>query len=128
MRLLASKKSELALQAIKRLATAGQTISGATLARQLKTSPAFLSQCLTPLVAQGWVVSKTGPEGGYTVAPRLKRLSVLQVIEAIEGPTVNQHCVVSDRRCGIDPPCSMHATWAVARSALQQSLSRQSAL
>lgn len=126
MRLKATKKAEVALQAVKLIPRQPGHISGAALAKEAKTSGAFLSQCMAPLVAAGWVVSKTGRDGGYSLVA--SKLSVLDVVEAVEGPTINTHCVVSDRRCGIDPPCVMHENWAVARVALRKSLAQRSAI
>ena len=124
----ATKKSEIALQALSIFAQSSEVLSGKSVAAQLKVSTVLLSQCLKPLVEEGWVTSRSGPDGGYVLTPGLKKVSVLQVIEAVEGPIISAECVISDRRCGIDPPCSMHQIWATTRTALRKSLSQQSAI
>lgn len=128
MKLKATKKSDTALQTLSILAKAPEPVSGQLLTKQLSTSAALLSQSLGPIIENGWIISRPGPDGGYQLAPGLKKLSVLQVVEAIEGPFINAECVVSDRRCGIDDPCSLHHIWTTARSALRESLAKRSAI
>lgn len=127
MRLTVSRKTDLALQALRHLASSGDSlVSGAQLCSELGIGGAQLSQVLKPLVAQGWVSSRPGPDGGYQLVVR--KLSVAQVVEAIEGPIVDGVCVLQGGDCGGDRPCALHQTWATARAALVTSLSRQSAL
>jgi Rrf2 family protein len=128
VKLKATKKTENALYVLKRLSSAHSPVDGGTLMKELKTSAALLSQSLKPIIKNGWIVSRPGPDGGYQLADNLKKLTDLQVVESIEGPMINAECVVSDRRCGIDPPCALHAVWGPTRVALRQSLNKQSAI
>ena len=50
------------------------------------TTKGFLTQAMTPLVPQGWVRSDPGPTGGYVAVFDPAELTVLEVIEAVEGP------------------------------------------
>lgn len=129
MRLVVSKRSEIALRALKVLSRhAGQTVPGAVLSRESGAGQAQLSQVLSPLVGAGWVVSRTGPDGGYALAPKLRRLSVLEVVETLEGPLESGECLIAGRRCGSDDPCAFHDTWVTARASLAKSLARSSAI
>ena len=72
------------------------------------STPGFVAQVVTPLIRQGWVRSDPGPSGGYSLAVALDAVSVLAVIEAIEGPTATGRCVLTDRPCneiGTCAPC-----------------------
>lgn len=129
MRLVVSKRSDIALRALKILAGArGAVVSGAVLTAGLGSGSAQLSQVMSPLVARGWVTSRTGPDGGYALSPELERLSMLEVVEAVEGPVRGVDCVLSGRTCGADDPCAFHETWAAARESLRDSLARVSAI
>lgn len=128
MKLKATKKTDVALQTLHILTQTSEFVSGQTIAKRIKVSTVLLSQCLKPLVEHGWIASRPGPDGGYYLVPGLKKLSVLEVVEAVEGSIISAECVISDRRCGIDPPCSMHKVWATTRDALRKSLSQQSAI
>lgn len=116
MRLEVTRKSDLATKAIIEMNRLGRRAKAAELAELVGTSSGFLSQVLTPLVARGWVRSEPGPTGGYSVTVDLDDLHVLQVIEAVEGPTESGRCVLEDRTCSDNTPCVMHQPWQRARS------------
>ena len=122
MRLNISKKTDLAIRACRLLAGADERMSGKTVAEEVGTSVAFLSQALSPLVNEGWIDSRTGPRGGYGLTPAGRRISLLQVIEAVEGPIIDGRCVLEDGLCDGGEPCALHALWLQARKSLMSSL------
>ena len=65
-----------------------------------------------------------GPTGGYESAVAPARLSVLDVIEAVEGPTVTGRCVLVDRPCSDGGHCALHQPWGRARAGLLDELGR----
>jgi len=73
---------------------------------------------MAPLVTRGWVESGPGPAGGYLAAVDLGEINVLEVIEAVEGPTDAGRCVLEDRTCLHSGPCVLHQPWSRARSQL----------
>ena len=93
-----------------------------SLAEALDTSPGFLSQAMTPMVNRGWVRSEPGRSGGYTAAVALEDVSVLDVVEAVEGPTDVTRCVLEDRACTGGGRCALHDAWAQARGHLLRDL------
>jgi Rrf2 family protein len=99
-------------------------VKAAELAERLGTTPGFLSQVLSPLVARGWVRSEPGPAGGYRLVVAAEEVSVLDVIEAVEGPTDTGRCVLADRPCGSTGPCALHVPWSEARARLLDQLGR----
>jgi DNA-binding IscR family transcriptional regulator len=64
----------------------------------------------------------TGPTGGYEPVVNLDGLSVLEIVEAIDGPTDTGRCVVADRPCDATEPCVLHVAWGRARRELVASL------
>jgi Rrf2 family protein len=122
MRLEITRRTDLATRALLELAVAGQRTKAAELAERVGTTPGFLSQALTPAVAAGWVRSDPGPTGGYTLVTDLQQVSVLDVIEAVEGPTDVGRCVLEDRTCNNGGPCALHQPWSRARALLTQQL------
>ncbi len=93
-------------------------MKGPDLAAAVGSSSGFVSQVLNPLVRIGWVRSDPGPSGGYSLEVSLDDVSVLEVIEAIEGPTDSGLCVLADRLCDIDGTCALHVPWMRARQKL----------
>lgn len=129
MRLEITRRSDLATRSLIALASTefeGRNTKAADLAALVGTTPGFLSQAMTPLVDRGWVRSEPGPTGGYAVAVELSEISVLQVIEAVEGSTDVTHCVLQNRACLAAVPCALHDPWTAARRHLLSSLSATS--
>jgi len=87
------------------------------------TTPGFLSHAMLVLVQRGWVRSEPGPLGGYTATFDPEAISVLDVIEAIEGPTDSGQCVLESRACGETGLCALHLPWSKARMDLLTRLS-----
>jgi Rrf2 family iron-sulfur cluster assembly transcriptional regulator len=122
VRLEITRRADLAVRALLALAD-GRKLKASGLAEALGTTPAFVPQVLGPLVKSGWVRSDPGPTGGYSLVVGLDSLNVLEVVEAIDGPTESGRCVVEDRPCSRDGQvCVLHEPWARARGQLTASL------
>lgn len=123
MRLEVTRRTDLATRALLALAASGERRKASELAETLDASPGFLSQAMTPLVNRGWVHSEPGRTGGYTAVVSLDDVSVLDVVEAVEGPTDVTRCVLEDRSCAGGGQCALHNAWAQARGHLLRDLS-----
>ena len=73
-------------------------------------TPGFVPQVMGPLVRAGWWL-RPGPTGGYFLTADLDELSVLQVIEEIDGPTESGRCVVAGGLHRGGQPYSLHFAW-----------------
>ena len=122
MRLTVSKRSDLAIRAVRFLAAHPGRVPGSEIAEAVGTSVPFLSQVLTPLVNQQWVASRTGPAGGYELLDAGRKVTLLHLIEAVEGPIIDGRCVLEDSPCNSAEPCALHAMWSGARASLIRSL------
>lgn len=86
-----SRTVSYALQATLQLAQSDSSgpIPCSRLAAQGKMPERFLLQILRNLVAHGILGSTRGVEGGYTLERSAEEISLLEVIEAIEGPLIS---------------------------------------
>ena len=131
MRLTVTRKSDLAIRALRTLAGGPDWMPGDDLAAAIGTTRGFLAQVMKPLVRARWVQSTPGPQGGYRLRTPSGAVTVLAVIEAIEGPLEATTCVLEpDRDCattqpGASRPCALHDPWLAARSALLAELGRR---
>lgn len=126
MRLEITRRSDLATRALLALATDGLRSKSSDLAERIGTTTGFLAQAMSPLVRQGWVRSDPGPSGGYVATLDPDEVSVLDVIEAVEGPTDNGQCVLEGRPCSGARQCSLHRPWSGARTQLLANLAATS--
>jgi Rrf2 family protein len=121
MRLAITRRADLAVRALV-LLRSGDQLKAGDLARALDSTPGFVPQVVGPLVKAGWVRSDPGPTGGYVMIVPPDEVSVLDVVEAVDGPTDDGRCVVADVPCGRDGTCALHFAWAQARDELTRSL------
>jgi Rrf2 family iron-sulfur cluster assembly transcriptional regulator len=122
MRLELNKSTDLALRAMRALCAYGDRLARTALAQTLETSHQYLPQIMAPLVHRGWVTSTPGPGGGYELVAKVGSISVLELIEAMEGPTDTETGVLSGETCGTDDPCTLHEVWSKAREDLLHEL------
>jgi len=83
-----SKKCQYALRSVFELSSRNRNepIKTLDIARAQKISLRFAEVILNELKHGGFVVSKRGNEGGYTLSRSPDDLTVLEIIEYIEGP------------------------------------------
>ena len=83
-----SRASDYALHALARLAgeQAAAPVASHVLAGADGSPERFLLKLFKPLVSAGVLRSVRGPGGGYRLARPADRVTLLEVVEAIEGP------------------------------------------
>jgi Rrf2 family protein len=80
--------SRYALHALVYLATAKDTasVSARTIARVQGLPEDFLTKVLTLLVSARILYSLRGANGGYRLARAAKEITLLEIVEAVDGP------------------------------------------
>lgn len=82
----------------------------------------FASQILADLVRAGVASSKAGRNGGYWLVRAPEDISVLEVVEAAEGPLHAERCALGEGPCRWEAVCPLHETWSAATAVLRQVL------
>ena len=120
MRLELTKKTDLAFQALASIAAQGdQRTNGSDLAESLDITTHYLPHVMAPLTRAGWVASTSGPHGGYSIAVDLHEITLLDLVEAVEGPIDNSRCLhLGPRHNTNQETCALHHPWTKARQAL----------
>lgn len=81
-----SQSVEYALRAMYHLASAppDSALNSETIAERTKVPKGYLSKILRDLVVAELVQSQRGPSGGFTLARRPDRISILDVLNAVD--------------------------------------------
>jgi len=82
----------------------------------------FLSQILATLVRHEVLDSTAGPTGGYTLTRNPAEVTLLEVIELIEGPIALDECILRGGTCDWTQVCPLHETWSEAKTAFTNRL------
>ncbi len=82
-----SKKADYGLIALKHLAMhSDASISAREIAAQYQIPAELLAKVLQRLARKGLLVSQQGTNGGYVLARDPSKISIVDVVEALEGP------------------------------------------
>ncbi len=92
------------------------------IASEMQIPYKYLTQILAQLVAQGLLEARHGPAGGYSLARPPGAITLLDVVEAAEGPATFDHCVLRDGPCDWEETCPVHDSWSRAQAALASEL------
>lgn len=114
----------------------GEPVSSGDLAEFQGLSPTFLAKIFPKLEKAGIVRASEGVRGGYVLARKPEHITVLQIVDAIEGNKRLFDCQEIRGRCtlfGASPPnwatsgvCSVHAVVLRAEQAMRDTLAAHS--
>jgi Rrf2 family protein len=96
----------------------GQKAGLKALVRATKVPGSFLSKVLQRLVSAGLVSSRRGAGGGFSLRALPERVTLLAVVEAVEGPLQLNVCVGSGQGCSSKSSCRVYPYWEKAQSAI----------
>lgn len=119
MRLDLTKRSDYAIRAMLALTRGdGNLLSSRRIAEQMRIPPRFLPQIMGDLTHAGLVEATAGRSGGYRLSHSPDEVTLLRVIEAVEGDSHRQTCVLRGGQCGADGYCDVHDVFFAAEGAL----------
>jgi Rrf2 family protein len=124
MRLELTKRADYGIRAAVALAAAapGDRISVRRIAEEQAIPARFLTQVMVDLVGAGLVDGRQGRTGGYRLARPASELTILDVIEAIEGSSRRRTCVLRGGPCNVAGMCEVHSVFAAAQDGLLEVL------
>ena len=104
-----SKKADYALIAMKHLAqnAGAPSTSAREIAEQYDIPIELLAKVLQRLVRTGLLASTQGTRGGYTLSRAPKLISLVDVIQAIDGPFTVTACSTDNNDCEQYSKCSV---------------------
>ena len=119
MKLVPTRRTDYAIQSLVYIANAPASPVKANAVGQAMGIPTgFLQQVLRELLQAGLLTSRPGPAGGFRLARPAGEITVLQIVEAMEGPLRTGECALRGGPCHWDDVCALHRVWSAARDAL----------
>lgn len=122
-----SKMTDYAILLMAELTRQGETLSAHVLADRIRVEAPTASKALKLLAGAGLLSSYRGANGGYRVIRPASRISVAEIIAAIEGPIAMTECSVEVGLCHQEDSCHLRSNWqrisvAVSRALAEVSL------
>ncbi|MBI1855301.1 MAG: Rrf2 family transcriptional regulator [Chloroflexi bacterium] len=115
-----TRQADYAVRAVLHLARLGNTERAATslIAEKQHIPPSFLAKIISQLSIAGLLHTSRGARGGVTLGRDPKDISVLEVVEAIDGPIRLNECVGEDGLCLFESDCPLRPIWCDAQEQL----------
>lgn len=93
------------------------------LARRQELSMKYLEQIVPNLKAAGLIRSIRGAGGGYVLAKPARDITLLNIIEVLEGSLVPVECVSNPHLCARTSECAVHDIWREVQYGMNNILS-----
>lgn len=124
MKLVPTRRTDYAVRACLFLANqSGETAKAAVIGEAMDIPKGFLHQVLQELQRAGLVNSRSGPNGGYVLARDPEKITIRNIVEAMEGALGSQECALRGGPCHWASVCALHDVWSSAQQALIDALS-----
>ena len=124
--MLITRETDYAVRTVLYLARDRDRTSNVTeVAHAMHIPKSFLAKVLQRLVRHHILASMRGVNGGFRLAKKPSEISLLAIMEAIQGPAGINVCAVDSRRCSLSATCSVHPVWVELRQEFEKRLKKQ---
>ena len=115
-----TRQADYALRAMIYLAKLDPTQRAATsqIAEEQKIPPSFLAKIISQLSIAGLIHTSRGARGGVSMARSPEEVSVLEVVEAIDGPISLNDCTGDPSACPFGEDCPLRPLWCETQAEL----------
>jgi Rrf2 family protein len=115
-----TRQADYATRAILYLARAGtgERIATSQVAKEQKIPPSFLAKIISQLSIAGLLHTSRGARGGISLSRAPEQITLLEVIEAIDGPIQLNMCVERNGACAHEENCPLQPVWGDAQDEL----------
>ena len=119
-----TRQADYAVRAVQYLSQLGPEQRAATsqIAQQQQIPPSFLAKIVSQLSVAGLLQTSRGARGGVSLARPPEQISMLEVVEAIDGPILLNECVSPNGVCVFGDNCPMKPVWCETQAELVKSL------
>ena len=108
-----TRQADYAIRAVLYIAKLGEGQRAATsqIAKVQHIPPSFLAKIISQLSIAGLIHTSRGARGGVSLARLPEEISILEVVEAIDGPIALNECTSVSGTCQFGDECPMRPIW-----------------
>src|SRR5262245_38799500 len=106
-----TRQADYAIRAVYHVAKLGtnQHVATRQIAEEQRIPASFLAKIISQLSIAGLLQTTRGARGGVTLARPAEKITLLDVVEAIDGPIALNECVNDTTGCEFGETCPMRA-------------------
>ncbi|MCS6910528.1 MAG: Rrf2 family transcriptional regulator [Anaerolineales bacterium] len=123
-----TRQADYAVRAVLYLAQCGPgaRVATAEVAREQHIPLTFLAKIVSQLSAAGILRATRGARGGIALARPPEDVSLLEIVEAIDGPITINECTTDPSLCPLGADCAVREVWCNVRADLTKRLGETS--
>ena len=113
-----SRSAEYAVRAFVHMAALpdGEYAMVKNIAAESNIPSHFLAKILQDLARDGFLRSSKGPRGGFCLRIPAEEISMMKIVEAVDGAGRFDRCIGGSSECNERVACGMHDSWMELRS------------
>jgi Rrf2 family protein len=117
-----TRESDYAVRALATLGADGGFVQAARIAHEQAVPFDFLQKILRKLRDAGFVAVKRGPGGGFALAQPPAHITLLAVLDAVQGPLAVSLCLAGSYECPMQSRCPVRSRLAALQKQVRNSL------
>jgi Rrf2 family protein len=119
-----TRKSDYAARVLLHLAALppGSWTTAQRIADRQSIPNLLVGQIVSQLAKAGLLLTRRGKGGGIQMARPAAEISLLDVVEAMQGPLSLNVCTSDPEQCALTPECLMHEAWVRTQASLDSEL------
>ncbi len=100
--------------------SASKKIGIKEISQKLELPSPFLGKILQSLARNKLLISTKGPHGGFGLGRASEDISLMDIVEIVDGPDIFETCLVRTTICSDEEPCGIHDNITGMRKELKQ--------
>ena len=115
-----TRQADYALRAMLYLSQLPPNLRAATsqIAEEQSIPPSFLAKIISQLSIAGLIHTSRGARGGVALARQPGEITILEVVEAIDGPISLNECCADPEICPFGDKCPLRSLWCETQGGL----------
>ena len=115
-----TRQADYAIRAVLYISKLGRDKRASTsqIAQEQHIPPSFLAKIISQLSIAGLLQTSRGARGGVMLAKQPVEITLLDVVESIDGPIALNECVIDEAGCSFGEDCPLRPVWCDAQDEL----------
>lgn len=123
--MLVTRETDYAVRTVLYLArNSGKRVSVTEIAQAMQIPKTFLAKLLQRLVKHHVLISARGVNGGFQLARKPSEITLLDIMEVMQGPAGINVCAIDSGRCSLSNTCTVHPVWVEIRKEVEKKLTK----
>jgi Rrf2 family protein len=93
----------------------GACLGAAEIASNIEAPANYLGKSLQSLAMEGFLESKRGHGGGFSLSKTASEISIFEIVGVLEDLTRLSQCIWNFSECNESSPCPLHSRWKEIR-------------